>query len=401
MALINKLEAIGDAIREKTGTSDLLTLDQMATAISGITGGGEVDIPEEAFVISGNCAYKFANGGWDWFIENYGDKITTEGITGANNMFSNSKINVLPFDINFVNGGCSCNYMFSGAKLENIPSLDFKQTSYKETSNMFNNCNDVKEIGTLKNLYPSKMDGLFQYCYNLKNVPEFENLNLDRVYTYASAGLQNMFFHCHSLREIPEELLNKLYTPKATSYIYPFLYSAFNGCYALDEIKGVNPQTSTITSNLFSTTFTTCSRVKDITFALQEDGTPYTVNWKTQTIDLSSYVGFVSSKQWILDYNSGITADKQVTDEASYEALKNDPDWFTALTSFSRYNHDSAVNTINSLPDTSAYLVTAGGTNTIKFKGNAGSLTDGGAINTLTEEEIAVAAAKGWTVTFA
>ena len=37
-------------------------------------------------------------------------------------------------------------------------------------------------------------------------------------------------------------------------------------------------------------------------------------------------------------------------------------------------------------------------TNTIKFRGEAGALTDGGAINTLTEEEIAVAAAKGWTV---
>ena len=43
-------------------------------------------------------------------------------------------------------------------------------------------------------------------------------------------------------------------------------------------------------------------------------------------------------------------------------------------------------------------LATAGGTNTIKFKGDSGSATDGGAINTLTEEEIAVATAKGWTV---
>lgn len=63
------------------------------------------------------------------------------------------------------------------------------------------------------------------------------------------------------------------------------------------------------------------------------------------------------------------------------------------------YNHDSAVETINSLPDTSAYLASAGGTNTIKFKGASGSATAGGAINTLTEAEIAVATAKGWTVT--
>jgi hypothetical protein len=67
--------------------------------------------------------------------------------------------------------------------------------------------------------------------------------------------------------------------------------------------------------------------------------------------------------------------------------------------SYCRYNHDSAVNTINSLPDTSAYLAEKGGTNTIKFRGTLGSKTDGGAINTLTEEEIAVATAKGWTVT--
>ena len=79
--------------------------------------------------------------------------------------------------------------------------------------------------------------------------------------------------------------------------------------------------------------------------------------------------------------------------------LKNDSDWFTTNVAYRRYNHDSAVATINSLPDTSAYLASASGTNTIKFNGAAGSATDGGAINTLTEEEIAVATAKGWTVT--
>ena len=99
-------------------------------------------------------------------------------------------------------------------------------------------------------------------------------------------------------------------------------------------------------------------------------------------------------------YNSGITADKQVVDDATYQALKNDPDWFTIDVNYSRYNHDSAVNTINSLPDTSAYLAANSGTNTIKFKGESGKLTDGGAINTLTETEIAVATAKGWTVSF-
>jgi hypothetical protein len=40
MALIDKLNAIGDAIRAKTGKSDKLTLDQMPLEIESITGGG-------------------------------------------------------------------------------------------------------------------------------------------------------------------------------------------------------------------------------------------------------------------------------------------------------------------------------------------------------------------------
>ena len=40
MALINKLTAIADAIRSKTGGTEPLTLDGMVTAIDGISAGG-------------------------------------------------------------------------------------------------------------------------------------------------------------------------------------------------------------------------------------------------------------------------------------------------------------------------------------------------------------------------
>ena len=148
--------------------------------------------------------------------------------------------------------------------------------------------------------------------------------------------------------------------------------------------------------NMFSNVINNTNRLKNFTFNKQEDGTAKIINWINQTIDLSNSIGYSNSfgKRYILNYNSGITADKEVKDDATYQALKNDPDWFTQKIGYSRYNHDSAVNTINSLPD-----VSAGTGNTIKFKGESGSATDGGAINTLTEEEIAVASAKGWTVT--
>lgn len=156
------------------------------------------------------------------------------------------------------------------------------------------------------------------------------------------------------------------------------------------------------------------------------NGEPYKLNWKNQVFQLNGYLGCYSSS-WsdsYFNFAQGYWKEKNnvfynTTDleqaKLNYAKLKNQDDWFSFSSArgtyegksnvyynklFSRYNHDSAVETLNSLPDTSEYLATAGGTNTIKFIGYQGALTDGGAINTLTEEEIAVATAKGWTVTF-
>jgi hypothetical protein len=135
-----------------------------------------------------------------------------------------------------------------------------------------------------------------------------------------------------------------------------------------------------------------CYRLKNFTFA---DFGP--VQWKGHVLDMSVNVGWSKMN----DLSSSLTVNfpegmnKKIIDDVSYQLLKDDPDCWTCDVGYSRYNHDSAVATINSLPDSSAF-----GANTVKFKGDAGSKTDGGAINTLTDEEIAVATAKGWTVAF-
>lgn len=378
MALTDKLTAIGDAIRAKTGGTEKLTLDDMPTQIQAIqTGGGGGDLPEEAFNISGNCKYKFAGTGWNWFLDTYQDRISTENITSLEQMFDcNTNIESINFDFN-----CRTNTVCP-------------------VSSMFNNCLNLKAInGKIKNLKVSNMNNMFNNCSNLRYLPDFIDIDFTNIINTSYEDCTCAFQYCHSLRSISENFLKQIYQPKCTGYYYAFLYNTFYECYSLDEVTGLNPQTGKMTSNMFSNTFSYCTRVKNIIFALQEDGTPYTTSWKSQVINLSVIVGYASSNSTILNYNNGITADKEVTDDASYQLLKNDPDWFTTNINYSRYNHDSAVATINSLPDTSAYLATEGGTNTIKFKGQAGASTDGGAINTLTEEEIAVAAAKGWTVT--
>ena len=337
--------------------------------------------PESAFVISGDCSYRFANNGWNWFIEKYSNKITTKNISNAQDMFNSSNgITEVPFDLNFS----------SSASYHSLPSI-------------FGYCYNLTQSPKLNNVKVYDTQYMFEKCYRLRTIPEDIADTWDWSYlekqTFAYTGQQSyMFDNCYSLRSIPMNLI-KSGNPYVY-YGYSYYYNGFYNCYALDELINLPiPYTkATWTDNSFYYAFNSCSRLKNITFALK-DGVPYTVTWKSQVIDLSSYVGYAGSNA-CTQYNSGITADKEVTDDASYQLLKNDPDWFTRKVAYSRYNHDSAVATINSLPDTSAYLATAGGTNTIKFKGQAGASTDGGAINTLTEEEIAVAAAKGWTCSF-
>ena len=373
---------IADAIRAKNGTDNTYKPSEMADAIEAITTGGSdvgLDdfIPEEAFAISGDCGYRFSSAQWNWFLDMYGDKITTQNISVANHMFfQNSRLENIRFDFNF----------------------DYPHTNYNYVASnyMFNGCWELTTCGKLINWYPQNTANMFQNCYKLRELPEFVNPNFSRVQAYQYSSNASMFLNCYSLRAVPQELLKEFYGMQ-TSISNCFLGNAFQNCYVLDEVIGAVPKTGTLTTNIFSGTFSYCSRIKNIIFAMQDDGTPYSANWKSQNIDLSSCVGYASRSKDILDYNSGITADKEVTDDATYQALKDDPDWFTLNMAYSRYNHDSAVATINSLPNVTA----SGGTNTIKFNGAAGSTTDGGAINTLTEEEIAVAAAKGWTVTFA
>lgn len=385
MALTDKLTAIGDAIRDKTGSTDLLTLDAMPTAISGITTGsgeGSVNLPEEVYTITGDCRYRFANSGWNWFVENYKDKIITSDITNVDNMFrENVELTEIPFDINI--------------KEDTDAVLNF----------MFYSCEKLKKIPKINNARIKSMISLFQHCRNLREISGdyFDAWNwstLEAMTSSYDGNASSIFNSCFSLRSLPLEFLSHM-NPNS-SYSYSYFTNGFQYCYSLDEIIGLPiPYIATWTSNGFSSAFMNCGRLKRMTFALQEDGTPYVVNWSSQTIDLSTQTGYTNIYANITNYNSGITQDKMVSDDESYQALKDDPDWFTSNIKYSRYNHDSAVETINSLPDTSAYLATqTSGKNTIKFRGACGELTDGGAINTMTEEEIAVATARGWTVAF-
>ena len=376
----SSIQAIANAIREKNGETTTYKPSEMAAAITAITtGGGSGEV--EPIVLSGSQSYGCFGKVASEYIKLFGNTISTENLQTTNNMFDSSTLEYIPFDLNY--------------KLEHEAQIQ----------QMFFAAYSLKALPKINNVKPRNIQSLFQGCHNLIEISDnyFDNWNFDNFYMANSTSGYNgqcnsIFYDCHLLRKLPLHWVAKM-NPSIV-YSYSFYNNAFRNCYVLDEIVNLPvPFTKTTwTGNAFSGTIDHCHRLKSFTFKPNEDGTPVIVSWKGQTISLQSNVGYVQFGYPERMRDAGIY-DKQVEDDATYQALKDDPDWWTFKVAYSRYNHDSAVATINSLPDTSAYLTANGGTNTITFKGAAGSATDGGAINTLTEEEIAVAAAKGWTVT--
>lgn len=369
------LTAIGDAIREKTGKTELIAPLSMATEISSITTGGGGDEDIEPIVLTGSCEYACAGAIAGSYIKLFSETISTNDITNTSYMFYKCPIERIPFEIN-------C-----------------KDKSSFPSNNMFDSSN-LEILPMVNNAHPGSLTSFCNAAKNLRTIPENfgANWNWDSLHTGIYNNMSSIFRDCYSLRKVPDSFISNLWGKQTTSYA-PTRY-LFCNCYSLDEVKNLPVQLSIQTSNIFNNIFDNASRLKSMTFATNEDGTAKIAEWKNQTINFNNCVGYVFGKSLITGFNAGITADKEVKDDATYQALKDNPDWFTTDSKYSRYNYDSAVETINSLPDTSAYLATAGGTNTIKFRGASGSLTDGGAINTMTEEEIAVATAKGWTVSF-
>lgn len=366
--------------REQEGVINTITPEEMAEAISNIP----PVLPNEAVDISGSCMYRFSYDNWSWFINNYGDLITTKDLTDLSYAFSNSsKIERLPFILN-VKNAAGLSYAFRAAKgLKECPKIrgTLSMSTSLNLAYILSECNLLRDA---EDLFTPEM------------VQDISSVKVTSAYSCPQCS--NMLQNCLSLRRVPSWYYKLRLNPESTAfptYNYSPYYYSFYNCYVLDEVTDLQVWRCQAqqTNNLFNYTFNECIRLKKVTFET-DNGQPFTVKWKNQTIDLS-YAGYnASARSRCLDYNSGITADKEVKDDATYQALKTDPDWFTTIVSYSRYNHDSAVETINSLPDTSAT-----GTNIIKFKKAAGSKTDGGAIENLTAEEIAVAAAKGWTVT--
>lgn len=162
-----------------------------------------------------------------------------------------------------------------------------------------------------------------------------------------------------------------------------------------------------------------------ITFSTEENGVATKAKIKNCLIYIENDYGCGSTMTGLMSYpDEPLTKDDNVFKDiigstctvekiqAGYERVKNRPNWcsvydysmsYQGKTIYpriltSRFNHKSMVDLINTLPDTSEYIAAKGGTNTLKLCRYMGDLTDEGGTSNLTEEEIAVATAKGWTI---
>lgn len=364
------LTAIADAIRTKKGSEDTYKPGEMAAAINSITtgGGGEGSLPEAALTIDGDCQYRFYGGGWDWFLENYGSQATCgNNITSTEYMFQNCNLSEIPLELKAIKN-TTAHGMFSGCQnLTKAPTL----------------------IGTLRT--NNKARGMFDGCNKLKTFPRY----FFSYVTSTDVDAGYLFNNCHSLEELPDNLFTIVdeykpdgvkVTAPAITYIKDAVYM-FANCYKLRKIENLPAygRTTLTNYNCFNNAFLCCYMLDTFTFATI---TTQTNNLVNQTIDLTT-VGCVSTLN-----SDKFEYSKKVYNDSSYQEKKGMVDWWTDYPEYSRYNKQSAIKTINSLPQ-----MKVGYTSTIKFKGEAGSKS-GGAINTMTEEQIAVATSKGWTVSF-
>ena len=341
------------------------------------TGGGTGDDLEYP-VLSGTQNYACAgNTAGEWAVQNFGSKITTSGLEDTTYMFNMSSLETIPMKLNYIDYyHVNMNYMFNYA--QNLTALP--------------------EFSYVK---PNNMNSAFKNCRKLVDVEALANFDMSEQNKSTSYNAYESFYMCCSLRSIPVAFLKQLWNSATnssrSSYGHTFMY-----CYSLDEISNWGVSTASLSSNMFSYTFDELCCLKRFTFDTNDDGTAKTAKWKNQVIDLSVHIGYDgSSLLQSIYFSGGRSFATQITDAASYATLKDNPNSWTKLREYSRYNRASAIETIQSLPDCSAYI--AGSTannNVIKFEGAAGSATDAGAINTMGQEYIDLAASKGWTVTF-
>lgn len=454
------LTALGDAIRAKTSTTAPMSVSAMADAVDGISAGEEIDeiiydtslwywnyrninydffkkyrdkivfitslkAPTGKFYLGAGAHYAGINNFWASTYPYYGSLSTSSGIIASG-----------PRDYPGVCVDLRDKTIWVDMEnMTQLPSTQFNMTECVSYSAVYhlpkfrikNNENNISSFIKIT------WQDAFKYAYALIGIEDdtFPTEMLG-VSTIGYPGLRSQFVSNYLLRYMPDNFLSAPYYEASNNHSGNMTTAAmsnrFDSCYWLKKIIGCAYDShingNKITTNTFSNAFRQTCSLHHLTF-YQPNNQVGVMNASNQVIDLTT-AGFWNEKnvwhfrenglnnyspaikQWfntmygehapiyidITMINDSDIIDKMLN-ENSIAGGKQNGSNMTADPTMATYNRQSAIETINSLPDTSA----AGGGNTIKFKATAGSaygtLYD---MSELTAAEIAVATAKGWTV---
>ena len=383
MALTDKLTAIGDAVRGKTGDSEKLSLDEMAEKIESMPA------PMQKITISGNISGLFSEKFMELYNNSLKDYIEFKDVITC--------YQLIPYSDNLdYTLGQSLGYQ----KVKDLSNVIINCREGKNTnsSNMFANAKYLEKLPKLVNFSPNSLNQFFKGCEYLQEIPEdfYENWDIS-----GNMYQNSILLGCRNLRKAPIGLFKKLqnlYYSGGESGHYP--YVCFSGCQKLPEILNFPFPKHVLTyrsySNPFEQFLLNTYSLSRFTFETETEDTIHKF-YDNCTLDFTGNVGYTNGYN-VYDF---FWSDKKIINAETYKNLKGNPDSWTEKLEYCKYNKASAVETINSLPIIQkADSADSDITFIIKFKGEAGSATDEGAINTMTEEEIAVATSKGWTVTF-
>lgn len=362
----SELTNIGNAIRNKNGTTTKYLPSEMPAAISAIETGGGGDI-STFLKMPNRCEYLFCYDRFKNTYQPYKDEIDWSSARYIDYLFQQSSSDWTDWTIEVSNAKAW--YPFSNAKGIKYPHLKVLSFETNGAMEFFgNSCgNNREDDATCHNvelapITPGRTSRGFMYGSGLRFVPNsfytFVSHNETYTGTQSYSTQTNPYRYTFYSSRCVEEILN---VPLWT-----------NATITIQDMVGNN------------------QRLRRFTFETKPDGTPYSCpNW-TVTLRFTGNYGYGVSTSGT-GYGKGFSSACVISTDEQYAERKNLPDRCPQTAEYSDYNHTSAVETINSLP-----IVKSG---TITFEGAQGSKTAGGAISNLTEAEIAVATAKGWTVT--
>lgn len=158
----------------------------------------------------------------------------------------------------------------------------------------------------------------------------------------------------------------------------------FYNCYSLTEILKLSIENSG-GIDVTNGTYNNLTRLRRITLKPRENQNSLTVaSWSFRG------AGYVNSPAIATQNPDVFPIDKQITDDNSYQALKDDPMSWTSNIAYSQFNKQSVIEFFNSLP-----IVNKG--SKLSFKSGTGAATESGDIASLTSDELDIAKSKGWT----